>query len=230
MRPPLRGVVFDLDGVLVHTDELHYQAWSQVAGRLGITFTREANHALRGVSRRESLERLLTDAAVVVSESEKEVLLEEKNTIYRALLADLGPDDVDPAVRDLLRQLRERGLRLAIGSSSRNARLILARVRLRDSFDAVSDGENITRSKPDPEVFLRAADFLAPDPGECAVVEDARAGVAAAVAGGFVCFGVGDAALDPATTWPLDTLPQILDHLPGLGRSDRSARGTPAPA
>ncbi|GAA3808112.1 beta-phosphoglucomutase [Cellulomonas soli] len=206
-------MIFDLDGVLVHTDELHYQAWSAIAERLGIAFTRRDNDRLRGVSRADSLEIVLSLGMTEVSAVEKEVLADEKNAIYRQLLDRLTPRDVAPDVLATLDELQGRGLRLAIGSSSRNAKVILDRIGLRDRFDAISDGENITRSKPDPEVFLRAAQFLALTPGRCAVVEDARAGVDAALAGGFSCFGIGDAAEHPRVTWRLEKLSEMLEHL-----------------
>jgi beta-phosphoglucomutase len=209
----LRGVIFDLDGVLVHTDELHYQAWNVIADRLGITFTREHNDRLRGVSRAESLDLVLGLGTTEVSAVEKEVLAAEKNQIYRQLLDRLTPADVAPDVRDTLVELQDRGVRLAIGSSSRNAKTILDKVGLRGWFDAISDGENITRSKPDPEVFLRAAQFLALEPAQCAVVEDARAGVDAALAGGFTCFGLGDAAGHPEVTWRIEKVSEMLEHL-----------------
>ncbi|AEE47101.1 beta-phosphoglucomutase [Cellulomonas fimi] len=209
----LRGLVFDLDGVLVHTDELHFQAWLSIAERLGIPFTRHDNDRLRGVSRMESLDIVLSLGTFEVSATEKQVLADDKNRVYRELLDGLTPQDVTDEVRSTLATLRDRGLRLAIGSSSRNAKLILDKVGLRDWFDAISDGENITRSKPDPEVFLRAAEFLALTPAQCAVVEDARAGVDAAVAGGFTCFGIGDAATHPRVTWSIESLSDMLDHI-----------------
>ena len=189
----IRGIIFDLDGVIVHTDEMHYRAWKQIAERIGVTFDREINNRLRGVSRMESLEIIL-EGAKPVSAAEKLALADEKNAAYRKLLETLSERDVDGEVRTALRELKERGVKLAIGSSSKNAGFILGRIGLSGFFDAVSDGNNITRSKPDPEVFLKAAEFLALKPSECAVVEDACAGIDAAVAGGFYSVGIGDAS------------------------------------
>ncbi|MCE5234753.1 MAG: beta-phosphoglucomutase [Clostridiaceae bacterium] len=192
-KPILKGIIFDLDGVLVHTDEMHYQAWKQIADRIGAAFNREINNRLRGVSRMESLEIILENAKPV-SDAEKLILADEKNAAYKKFLETLSEEDVDGDVRMVLRELKNRGIKLAIGSSSKNARFILEQIKLTDFFDAISDGNNIQRSKPDPEVFLKAAEFLMLEPAECAVVEDAYAGIDAAVAGGFYSVGIGDAS------------------------------------
>jgi len=189
----IKGIIFDLDGVIVHTDEMHYQAWKQIADRIGVEFNREINNRLRGVSRMESLEIVL-EGAKPVSDAEKLALADEKNAAYRKLLETLSEEDVDGEVTTVLRELRKRGVKLAIGSSSKNAGFILKQIKLTDCFDAVSDGNNITRSKPYPEVFLKAAEFLGLEPSECAVIEDAFAGIDAAVAGGFYSVGIGDAS------------------------------------
>lgn len=191
----LKGLIFDLDGVIVFTDQFHYQAWKKVADALGVYFDAEINNRLRGVSRMDSLEIILEryDGAPL-SQEEKVLLAEKKNGIYRKLLETMTPSDVTQEARETLTALRDRGYRLAVGSSSKNAKYILERVNLTDAFDAVSDGTNITRSKPDPEVFLKAADFLGLLPEECMVVEDADAGIEAAKAGGMCAAGIGSAA------------------------------------
>lgn len=190
--PFVQGVIFDLDGVLVHTDELHFRAWAQIAARLDIPFDRAVNARLRGVSRAESLERLLAcKPDLSVSVQEKESLCRQKNDLYRANLELLKPEDVPDTVRSVLALLRERGIRIAVGSSSRNARLILQRTGLDAAFDAVADGTMISASKPDPEVFLRAADLLGLEPCHCAVVEDAPAGILAAHRAGMLAIGLG---------------------------------------
>jgi len=221
----VRGVIFDLDGVLVHTDEFHFRAWKELADRLGIPFTEADGDRLRGVSRAESLDIILSLGGLEMSGVEKALLADEKNRRYRQLLDELTPDQVDLEVRLTLTELRERGLRLAIGSSSRNAKTILDKVGLRPYFDAISDGENISRSKPDPEVFEHAARFLALTAQECAVVEDARAGVDAAIDGGFACFGIGDAAGYERTTWPISSLSDVLEQLPSPTRGDAVPAG-----
>lgn len=209
----LKGIVFDLDGVLVHTDEFHYQAWKQMADRLGIPFDREVNNRLRGVSRMASLEIILEKADRPFSNEEKLALTEEKNAAYRKLLETMSPEDVSPEVVETLAELKKRGLRLAIGSSSKNARFILRQTGLDVWLDAISDGNNITRSKPDPQVFLMAAEMLCLPPAQCAVVEDAYAGIDAALAGGFLAVGIGDAAGYDRTDKPLTTFSDLLNIL-----------------
>ena len=210
----MNAVIFDLDGVLVHTDDLHFQAWGAIAKNLGITFTAADNDRLRGVSRMESLDILLSLGENHVTEVEKAALATAKNDIYVSLLASLGPDDVDPVVRDTLTQLKNRGVALAIGSSSKNARAILRQVELIDEFDAISDGTDITHSKPDPEVFLHAAAALGLPPAQCLIVEDAHAGVNAAIAGGFAAAGIGDAASHPGVAYSINSLRELLDLIP----------------
>jgi len=207
----LKGFIFDLDGVLVFTDKFHYQAWKKMADKMGIYFDEEINNRLRGVSRMDSLEIILEryDGEPLTQE-QKEALAAEKNESYRELLSTMTPADVTDEVRDTLAELRARGYKLALGSSSKNAKYILERVALTDAFDAISDGTNITRSKPDPEVFLKAAEFLGLQPADCAVVEDAEAGIDAAKAGGMLACGIGEAATYAKTDRPLTTFADLL--------------------
>lgn len=188
-----KAFIFDLDGVIVFTDKFHYQAWKKMADNMGIYFDETINNRLRGVSRMESLEIILEKYDGTLSQDEKEVLAEEKNNTYRELLKTMSPADVSQEVRDTLKELKERGYKLAIGSSSKNARFILEKVELLDFFDAISDGNNIKNSKPDPEVFVKAAEYLGEKPEHCIVVEDAYAGVDAAKAGGMEAAAIGDA-------------------------------------
>lgn len=185
------AVIFDLDGVIVSTDECHYQAWKRLADEEGIPFDRSANQRLRGVSRMESLEIVLERAARIYTDVEKTVLAERKNEYYRKLLYRLTSADILPGAVSLLRELKKRGIRVAIGSSSRNAPFILEKIGLGGFFDAVADGNGITKSKPDPEVFLLAAKLLCVRPEHCAVVEDSVAGILAAKAAGMKAVGVG---------------------------------------
>ena len=205
-----KGIIFDLDGVICSTDEYHYQAWKALADRLGIPFDRERNNLLRGVSRMESLEIILERAEQTYTEEEKQGFAEEKHTLYRQLLANMSPEDLTDEVRNTRHTLRSAGLKLAIGSSSKNTPFILERIGLSGFFDAVADGNMITHSKPHPEVFLKAADLIGLSPADCLVVEAARAGVEAAVAGGFACAAIGDAKVDVRADHHLDVLSDLL--------------------
>lgn len=206
-----KAVIFDLDGVLVHTDRLHYTAWKELTGRLGIPFGQTVYRRLRGISRMDSLDIVLEAAPQDFSPEEKAALAAEKNEAYLALAAGLGPRDVAEDVRRALRGLRERGLLLAVGSSSRNAKYILERTGLAPCFDAVADGTMVTRAKPDPEVFLKAAALLGVSPGQALVVEDAAAGIKAARDGGYtaVAFG-GDAVGSPLAEHRVGALTELL--------------------
>lgn len=205
-----KAFIFDLDGVLCFTDKYHYAAWKTIADRLSLPFNEKINDRLRGVSRMASLEIILSLGDKTYSEAEKVAFAEEKNEVYRKLLENMKPSDVADEVRKTLEKLRERGYKLAIGSSSKNTPLILAKCDLAKYFDAVSDGNNITRSKPDPEVFLKAAEFLGLSSDDCYVVEDAEAGIDAGKAGGFVTIGIGCAAGYEKTDIALNTFKDIL--------------------
>lgn len=206
----LRGIIFDLDGVICSTDEYHYLAWKALAECMAIPFDRERNNLLRGVSRMESLEIILARGTKVYTEEEKIAFAEKKNMIYRSLLAQMSTSDLAEDVRNTLDVLKTSGIKLAIGSSSKNAPFILDRIGLSTFFDAVADGNCILRSKPDPEVFLLAASLLKLDPSECIVVEDAHAGVEAAVNGGVRCAAMGDAIDDERATWHLKRFADLL--------------------
>lgn len=206
----IKAVIFDLDGVLVTTDELHYRAWKRLADREGIYFDRAINDRLRGVSRMASLEIILERVEKTYSAAEKEEMAAYKNELYRASLDELTEADILPGVLETLDALAARGVRLAVGSSSKNAKKILEKTGLLDRFDAVADGTDITRSKPDPEVFLCAANKLGLDPASCAVVEDAEAGIAAAKAGGMTAFAVGDARKSPLADKKLEDIRELL--------------------
>lgn len=206
-----KGIIFDLDGVICNTDQYHYQAWKALADAEDIYFDETINNRLRGVSRMASLEIILEQSEKTYTEEEKRDLAERKNNIYKELLNQMTPEDLSEDVKHTLEELRSRGLKLAIGSSSRNTKRILSRLGLSDAFDAVSDGTNITHSKPDPEVFLKAAEYLGLKPEMCLVVEDARAGIDAAAAGGFESAGIGEAAEHEAVTYPIGKLTDLLN-------------------
>lgn len=206
------GVIFDLDGVICFTDHYHYLAWKALADSLGIDFDETKNDRLRGVSRMESLAIVLEGYhGPALSQEEKAALADKKNGLYRQSLQTMTPKDLSNEVRETLNALRARGLKLAIGSSSKNTPLILERIGLDGFFDAVSDGNNIQRSKPDPQVFTMAAEMLRLDPGKCLVVEDALAGLQAAAAGGFDSAGLGPAAESGKATYSLKSFRGLLE-------------------
>ena len=182
----LEGIIFDLDGVLCRTDRYHLAAWRTLAGRLGIALPPDAAERTRGVGRMESLDIVLGERSKDFTREQKRALAEEKNALYREYLAHLTPADAEPLARETLTELRRRGIKLAVASSSRNAPLIIEKLGFTALLDAVIDGSMISRSKPDPEVFLKAAAALALPPARCAVVEDAQSGIEAARRGGFL--------------------------------------------
>lgn len=201
MSDRILGVIFDLDGVIVSTDNCHYLAWKRMADEEGIPFDRQVNERLRGVSRMESLAIILEKATKTYSDDEKLAMAARKNGYYVELIGSLTEKDILPGALDTLNLLKNRGIKVAIGSSSRNTPIILRQIGLADAFDAVADGNAIKNSKPDPEVFLLAAKLLELDPANCLVVEDADAGVQAALAGGMRALGVGSAAVNPTATF-----------------------------
>ena len=208
----VKGIIFDLDGVICFTDEYHYLAWKEMADDMGVYFDREINNRLRGVSRMASLDIILERySGPALSEEEKLALATKKNDIYRSLLSRMSPADLSDEVKNTLDALRAKGLKLAIGSSSKNAPFILERIGLAGYFDAISDGNNISRSKPDPEVFLKAAEFLSLSPADCLVVEDAIAGAEAGHAGGFEVACVGDASEAKAGDYNMLSFAQLLE-------------------
>ena len=186
-----RGLLFDLDGVLVDTAKYHYLAWKEIAGRLGIAFSPKDNERLKGVSRMRSLEILLEIGGRKLDRKAKEQYCEEKNRIYLNHIRRLERNALLPGVREFLRDARKKGYLLAVGSASRNASLILDRLELNACFDAVIDGNAVSKAKPDPEVFRKGAQALGLKPRECIVFEDAPAGIEAAHAGGMRAVGIG---------------------------------------
>lgn len=206
----MKGLIFDLDGVIVFTDHLHYLAWKKIADQLGIYFDEEINNRLRGVSRMESLDIILERYQKALTKDEKEKLAEEKNEAYRTLLTTMTPQEVSDEVRNTLLTLKSKGYKLAIGSSSKNAKFILEKVELLNYFEAISDGTNISKSKPDPEVFIKAAQFIQLQPEDCLVVEDAVAGIDAGISGGFPTAAIGDAVKYDKATYKLNKFSDLL--------------------
>lgn len=185
----VRAFIFDLDGVLTDTAEYHYRAWKKLADEEGIPFTREDNEALRGVSRRESLVRLLKGRQV--SEGEAQALMERKNTYYREMIREITSADVLLGARELLREIRAAGMKIGVASASKNAKEVMDRLGLWEFVDALVAGNEVQVSKPAPDLFLRAAEKLGILAEECVVVEDAEAGVLAGRNAGMKTIGLG---------------------------------------
>ena len=207
-----KGIIFDLDGVICFTDHYHYMAWKALADSIGVPFDESKNDRLRGVSRMASLEIVLEEYhGPALSQEDKVAMATKKNELYRSYLQTMTPADLSPEVKETLEGLRARGIKLAIGSSSKNAPLILERIGLGGFFDAMSDGNNIQRSKPDPQVFTMAAEMLGLNPKDCMVVEDAEAGIDGAIAGGFDSAALGPAALCGKATYDMKSFRDLLE-------------------
>ncbi len=188
----IKACLFDLDGVIVDTAKYHYIAWKEIANELGFDFTMEDNERLKGVSRMTSLDILLSIGNVEKSEEEKMELASKKNENYLSYILKMGPEEILPGTKEFLDQLKKQGIKIALGSASKNAMTILERLNLTSYFDAIIDGTKVAKAKPDPEVFLKGAEALNMAPEECVVFEDAEAGIEAAIAGGMKCVGIGN--------------------------------------
>ncbi len=206
----IKAIIFDLDGVLVSTNEFHYLAWKKLADRIGVPFDRTMNKRLLGVSRMDSLRFVLENSSKQYSQEEQLALAEEKNQTYKEYLQTMSGADVAQEVRDTLEVLRQKGLKLAVGSGSKNARIILQKTQLENCFDAIVDGSELTLGKPNPEVFLKAAQKVGVPPQNCIVVEDADAGIAAAKNGGMTAVAIGEAAKSGNAHFTLGTFADLL--------------------
>ena len=191
MTQKIQAALFDLDGVVVFTDKYHYLAWKELSDENGWHFTEEINHGCRGVPRMESLEVILRHNKVELSHVKKMEFADRKNKRYVELLQTIDENDIYPGVVPFLKSLRERGLKIGLCSSSRNAKLVLDNLDLSKWFDAVVTGDEVAKSKPDPEIFLLGATRLGVNPDVCVVFEDAPSGVESALAAGMKCIGVG---------------------------------------
>lgn len=187
----IRACIFDLDGVIVDTAKYHFLAWKRLAEQLGIKFTEKDNERLKGVSRMESLEIILELGKKNIGQNKKIELATLKNIWYNEYISKMTPEEILPGALDFIKDLKEADIRVAVGSASKNTPLILKRVGISKLFDAVADGNNVEKAKPDPDVFLKASDMLGIEPGECLVFEDALAGVQAALNAGMICIGIG---------------------------------------
>jgi beta-phosphoglucomutase len=221
--PNIQGFIFDLDGVLTDTAEYHYRAWQKLADEENIPFDRQANEALRGVSRRESLLLIVGDRPY--SEAELQSMMDRKNRYYVESIANITPQDVLPGVIVLLDELRRSGMKIAIGSASKNARTVIEKLGIADRVDVITDGNSVERPKPAPDLFLFAAKQLGLDPTHCVVVEDAPAGIAAAIAAGMWTIGLGP-AVGVADMNRVGSAHLILPNLMGVHLSDLQSKFT----
>lgn len=187
----IKACLFDLDGVVVDTAKYHYLAWKRLANNLGFDFTEKDNERLKGVSRIQSLEILLSIGKVKPSEEEKLKMAEEKNNWYVEYISKLNENEILPGVKNFLIELRQNGIKIALGSASKNSMMILNNLNLISYFDAIVDGNKVSKAKPDPEVFLLGAEELQVKPSECVVFEDAQAGIDAAKAANMKVIGIG---------------------------------------
>lgn len=188
----IKALIFDLDGVIVTTEHNHFIAWKRTANSLGIDFEEEHNELLKGVSRVDSLKKILELGAKTISTEEFNELLISKNDFYVDSIQDLNQTDLLPGVLSLFQEAKSKGIKLGIGSSSKNANFILKLLKIDHFFDVVIDGNGVNHPKPHPEVFLNGAKALSLAPAECIVFEDAASGITAAKAGGFITIAVGN--------------------------------------
>jgi beta-phosphoglucomutase len=187
----IRACIFDLDGVIVDTAHYHYLAWKRLANELGFDLTNEQNERLKGISRMQSLDILLDIGGITMNNHEKERLANKKNEWFNDYIERMLPEEIFPGVRPLIEKLRFMSIKVALASSSKNARAVIKRLHIESLFDAIVDGTMIVHTKPDPEIFLKAAQLIEVVPGECLVFEDAEAGVESALAANMKCIGVG---------------------------------------
>lgn len=191
MAASIKGLIFDLDGVIVDTAKYHFHAWKRLANSLGIDFTEEENEQLKGVSRRGSIEKILNWGGKTLPEAEIEDLMHQKNQWYLELMGEMDESEILPGVSNILETAKQRGLKIALGSASKNAPLILDQVNLTPYFEVIIDGNVVSASKPDPEVFIKGAKGLGLSPDECVVFEDSISGIDAALAGNMKAVGIG---------------------------------------
>ncbi len=194
-KDQIAACIFDLDGVIVDTARYHFKAWREIAHRLDFDFNETFNEQLKGVSRVESLKLILQSAEKTISDQEFQSLLIEKNNIYLSLIEGMDKTEILPGVLPYLIRLSKNNIQIGLGSASKNAKTILKRIEIIDFFDIISDGNTVSRSKPDPEVFYNCSDHFGLDPKKCVVFEDSINGIKAANNGGFKSVGIGDSAV-----------------------------------
>lgn len=189
----MKAIIFDLDGVVVDTAKYHYRAWRKLAEELGFAFGMNQNERLKGVSRMQSLEIVLEVGGMTgINEEIKQELADRKNGYYLEMISEIDESEILPGIFEFIRELKKEGYKIALGSASKSGRMILEKLGLADQFDVIVDGNLVERAKPDPEVFVKAAEMMGVPCSECIVIEDAAAGIEAALAGGMKCVGIGD--------------------------------------
>lgn len=214
MKRSLKAFIFDLDGVITDTAEFHYQAWKRLAAEEGIPFTRKDNEELRGVSRERSLELVL--AGREYTAEEKKLLMDRKNQYYKELITTITPDDLLPGVADLIKKLKENGYKLALASASKNAKTVIKNLELEEVFEYIADGYSVQNSKPAPDLFLFTANKIGVSTENCAVFEDARSGVEAALAANMLAVGIGPAERVGIADYVYETMADVdLDEILG---------------
>ena len=191
----IKACIFDLDGVIVDTAHYHFLAWKRLANELGFELTLADNERLKGVSRMKSLEIVLELGGVQANEAERERLATRKNAWFQEYVEEMAPEEIFPGVKELIGDLKAKGLQVGLASSSKNARTVIRQLHIGNEFDAIVDGTMVVHSKPHPEIFLSTAQLLGVQPEHCLVFEDAEAGVEAAIAAGMKCVGVGNETL-----------------------------------
>ena len=187
----IEAIILDLDGVITDTAEYHYRGWKRLADEEGLPFDREANEQLRGVSRRQSLLLILGDKKDEYTEEQIQEMMARKNGYYQEMLDNLTAEDFLPGAKELIAEIKARGLKIAVGSASKNTKRVLNSLKITDLFDAIGDGYSVERAKPAPDLFVHTAGKMGFPPRKCVVIEDAESGVQAALTGGFVAVGVG---------------------------------------
>lgn len=214
-----KAIIFDLDGVIVDTAKYHYLAWKDLANQLGFDFTEEQNELLKGVSRVDSLEILLGIGNITLSEKRKKKLLAEKNSQYLSFILKMGDNEILPGIKELLNELVENNIPFSLGSASKNARLILKILNLNHLFDAIIDGNDVDLAKPNPEVFLKAANKLNKNPKDCIVIEDAVAGIKAANIANMISVGIGNKSVLADADYVLENTKELtIDFLKKLNK------------
>ena len=205
----MTACIFDLDGVIVDTARYHFLAWKKLATDLGVILTENENERLKGIGRIESLNIILEMGGITMTQEEKAKLASKKNDWFVGYIQEMKKDEIFPGVKNLFQELREQGIKIGLASSSKNAKSVLKILGIKDEFEAIVDGTMIVNSKPHPEIFLKAADLLKTKYSDCVVIEDAEAGVEAALRAGMRCVGIGKSAQLGKANFVVDRIDKI---------------------